>query len=70
MFHTLDPTSRSLEHALGIQVPSQKVIGDTLMGLGFNLGCIFFVLFWDFFVFRVSWQVQYFVDLEMLLCGP
>ena len=37
-------------------------------GLGFNLG--FFVLFWDFFVFRVSWQAQYFVDLEMLLCGP
>ena len=38
-------------------------------GLGFNLGFFCFVLGF-IFVFRVSWQVQYFVDLEMLLCGP
>ena len=38
-------------------------------GLGFNLGFFCFVL-GIFCVFRVSWQGQYFVDLEMLLCGP
>ena len=31
-------------------------------GLGFNLGFLF--LFGNFF-FRVSWQAQYFVDLEV-----